>query len=325
MPEISVIVPAYNVEKYIEKCIDSLLQQTFEDFEIILIDDGSTDDTPEICDRLALKDSRIKVFHKDNGGIANTRNYGVERVTGQYIAFVDSDDYVSVDYLNDMYTALKEYDCDIAMLPAQTLSENSIPKEEKDSTSIEKMSAADATNMMLLRDRVTHACWGKLYHRELWNGISFLPVKIGEDYAVYYVFAQAKSVVYISKEDYYYIQHEKSLMHQKCSKKTLSVLKVSKDVTKYLISRFPECRIEALELQSAVCLKNMQAILNTGYDQFPEYQNYILKTVRKNAKILLFSPKVPVKDKIKMVSLLISKRFFLKLYNHFDGDVAVNE
>ena len=93
-PLVSVIVPVYNVEKYLEKCVYSLLQQTYKNIEIILVNDGSTDESGKMCENLAQEDDRIKVFHKKNGGLSDARNYGVERATGEYIGFVDSDDYV---------------------------------------------------------------------------------------------------------------------------------------------------------------------------------------------------------------------------------------
>ncbi|MFR1286999.1 MAG: glycosyltransferase family 2 protein [Subdoligranulum sp.] len=102
-PLISVIVPAYNVEKFIGKCIDSILRQSFKDFEVLLIDDGAKDSTPEICDACAKKDSRIKVYHKENGGLSDARNYGIDRMQGKYVTFIDSDDYVDSGYFEYLY------------------------------------------------------------------------------------------------------------------------------------------------------------------------------------------------------------------------------
>ena len=96
---ISIIVPIYNVEKYLQECIESLLKQTYKNIEIILVDDGSPDNCPQICDEFLKKDKRIKVFHKVNGGLSDARNYGLERATGNYICFVDSDDFVTEDYI----------------------------------------------------------------------------------------------------------------------------------------------------------------------------------------------------------------------------------
>lgn len=107
-PLISVIVPAYNVEKFVEKCIDSILLQSFKDFEVLLIDDGAKDSTPEICDACANKDSRIKVYHKENGGLSDARNYGIDRMQGKYVTFIDSDDYVAPGYFEYLYSLITQ-------------------------------------------------------------------------------------------------------------------------------------------------------------------------------------------------------------------------
>lgn len=115
MPIISVIVPVYNVEKYLCQCIDSILAQTFTNFELILMDDGSTDGSTALCDEYAVKDKRIRVFHKKNGGQAEARNLGIDISKGQYLTFIDSDDVVSPEYLNQLFKAIQENDADISV------------------------------------------------------------------------------------------------------------------------------------------------------------------------------------------------------------------
>lgn len=111
---ISVIVPVYNVEKYLEKCVDSIVNQTYKNLEIILVDDGATDNSGKICDELVELDNRIKVYHKKNGGLSDARNYGVERATGDYIGFVDSDDYIDAEMYEKLYEAIKKENVDVA-------------------------------------------------------------------------------------------------------------------------------------------------------------------------------------------------------------------
>ena len=115
MPKISVIVPVYNCKKYIKKCVDSIINQTFKDLEIILIDDGSTDESGKICDELKLKDSRIKVIHQENKGVSAARNEGVKASSGDYISFVDGDDYLSEDMYEFLYDNLKKSGADISV------------------------------------------------------------------------------------------------------------------------------------------------------------------------------------------------------------------
>ncbi len=110
---ISVVIPAYNVGKYIDKCIDTVLTQTYSNIEIILVDDGATDDTAEICDNYAKKDNRVKVIHKKNGGLSDARNAGIDAAKGKYITFIDSDDYIADDYVEFLYKLLIGKDADI--------------------------------------------------------------------------------------------------------------------------------------------------------------------------------------------------------------------
>ena len=116
MPKISIIVPVYNVEKYLRKCVDSILNQTFKDFELILVDDGSIDTSGKICDEYNLKDNRIKVIHKENGGLSSARNAGLDIAQGEYIGFVDSDDWIELDMYEELYKICKENDTDVGIV-----------------------------------------------------------------------------------------------------------------------------------------------------------------------------------------------------------------
>lgn len=116
---ISVIVPVYKVEKYIKKCIESIINQTYENLEIILVDDGSPDNCGKICDEYAKKDKRIKVIHKENGGVSSARNLGLEKSNGQYITFIDSDDWIEEEYCEILLTTLKEQNADCAICRLQ--------------------------------------------------------------------------------------------------------------------------------------------------------------------------------------------------------------
>lgn len=116
-PLVSVIVPVYNVEDYVEECVESILAQDYPNLEVILVDDGATDSSGAICDRLGGRDGRIAVYHKENGGLSDARNYGLARCQGEWISFVDSDDYVSPVFISALYQAAVEHGCSIAAVP----------------------------------------------------------------------------------------------------------------------------------------------------------------------------------------------------------------
>lgn len=323
-PKISVIIPAYNVEKCIEKCVNSILEQSFSNFEIMLVDDGSKDSTPQICDKLADKDNRITVIHKENGGLSDARNAGIRKSVGKYLAFVDGDDIVDKDYLQELYSLITmEENIEVALVRGIAFGENTTPKGSKATVS-KVTTTEEMVRKIVLRDNFGHTAWGKLFLAELWKDFQYPVGKLYEDYlTTYRVLAKTKKVAYSDAKMYFYIQHNESIMHMKCSEKTLAVLDVADQETEFMLKTWPNISDEIIDLQVSVYLKNLQQILNTGLDAFPSCQDRIVKLVKKQSKLLLKSKKIEKNDKVKILSLLINKRLFLKLYNKFDGSVSV--
>ena len=320
MTEISVIVPAYNVENYLERCLDSLLDQTFQNFELILVDDGSTDRTSQICDTYA-DHNKVRVIHKANGGVSDARNVGLECANGRYITFVDSDDYVASTFLETLYQMITEEEgVTVSMLPGQQVLDAGKPVEAYAKKS-EIVSAEEAARMMLLRKGITHSCWGKLFRRDLWTSIRF-PVghNNGEDAITFRVISKAEKVAYMNSGLYYYVQRAGSIMHQKCTEKTLSVLDIADEVTDFISFTWPKLTSDAIGLKTAIYLKNLQIILNSDYQGFPQYQTRIIAEVKRNAKTVLANKELSKKDKVKICCLLVHKNVFLKVYNCFNGD-----
>lgn len=325
-PKISVIIPAYNVENYIEKCVNSILEQSFTDFEILLVDDGSKDNTPKICDDLAMKDSRITVIHKKNGGPSEARNFGMDKSNGKYFVFIDGDDLVDKEYLQELYRLITIEDgIDIAFVKGVFFGENTLPKGSEPTLS-EVTATESIVRKMCLREGYGHAPWGKLFRAELWKDFEYPVGKLYEDYlTTYRILAKARKIAYSDAKMYFYIQHNESIMHMKCSEKTLFALDVADQETEFMLKIWPNISDEILSLYVSVYLKNLQQILNTGFDVFPEYQERIKKNVKKYAGCLLKSKKIRRNDKVKILSFLMGKRFFLKVYNKFDGSVAVSD
>ena len=226
MPTISVVIPAYNVEKYLDKCMNSVLNQSFTDFEVLLIDDGAKDSTVQLCDKYAEKDTRVKTYHKKNGGLSDARNYGLERISGKYVTFIDSDDYIDNNYLKYMYDLIVKENAQICMVQGQLLLEEEEP--HKFPINIEKcVSTEGAIRMMLLRKRSYTYKLGENYMMFLCGKIFRFPK--GQNYEDYvnfasHVFSKATRVAYSDAKLYYYIQRLGSIMHDDCSIKTLNVL-----------------------------------------------------------------------------------------------------
>lgn len=182
MPTISVIVPVYKVEKYIHRCVDSILGQTYADFELILVDDGSPDNCGAICDEYAAKDSRVVVIHQKNGGLSSARNAGIDIATGAYISFVDSDDYIYPNYLERLYEVLVEFDADISVCKMIEFS-NDIPQLRESNSVPKAYHNIEICNMLCDYRKaigIVEAC-GKLYKKKLFEYIRFPVGRLHED------------------------------------------------------------------------------------------------------------------------------------------------
>lgn len=226
---ISVIVPVYGVEKYLDRCVESVLCQTYKDFELLLVDDGSTDDCPRMCDEWAKKDERIRVFHKSNGGLSSARNYGLDKANGEYIAFVDSDDFIHPDYLIFLYFALTQADADIVICNFKLFNDKTEIKIEKEE--IQEIKEYDNYTIFEKNDDfLGGACdlkkevaWNKLYKKEIFSDIRFPEGKIHEDTATYYKFLySAKKIAYISNRLYFYYENPMGTMRKPFTEARLS-------------------------------------------------------------------------------------------------------
>ena len=219
-PLLSIIVPIYNVEQYLDRCIQSILNQTYQNLEIILVDDGATDCSGAIADSYAAKDKRIKVFHKENGGLSDARNYGLEHVTGDYILFIDSDDFIVNIMCERLITVASSNNADI-------VSCNYYIYRGDDDISIHTMSVQDDkrtfTGIDMLRYYLLktepfdlNVVWNKIFKLDLFNGVEpvrFPKGRVQEDnFTIFRLFLNANSIVTVNEPLYYYVQRAGSIM-----------------------------------------------------------------------------------------------------------------
>ncbi len=215
---ISIIVPIYNVEKYLKKCLESIINQTYENLEIILVNDGSTDRCGEICEEFTKKDKRIKVIHKENGGLSDARNVGIKNAMGSFIGFVDSDDYIHETMYEMLYHDLKKYDGDIAICEFQDVDENGkgleVFKKSNSTEGVEILNKIDALHLLIEGRCIQSAAWNKLYKIELFKNIEFPKGRVIEDRATMYkIFDKVNKIINNKKVCYYYVQRKNSIMH----------------------------------------------------------------------------------------------------------------
>ncbi|NSB16579.1 glycosyltransferase family 2 protein [Clostridium beijerinckii] len=233
--QISIIVPVYNVEKYVEKCVKSLLNQTFKNYEIILIDDGSTDSSYEIIKKIEEDNDNVSVITQKNQGQGKARSEGIKQAKGEYLTFVDSDDWVSEDYLEKLYNSLKDNNADISVCNVAWVMEKSNEIISFKAFNFSTLTSEEAINELLLDKSVNSYTWGKLYKKDIFirNKVDFPPRMLYEDLAVIIqTFYYANKITFINDNCYYYLQSEKSSTRTpniNCIFHRLKALKLVKD------------------------------------------------------------------------------------------------
>lgn len=325
---ISVIIPVYNVEKYIYTCLNSIINQTYKNLEIILVDDGSPDNCPQILEDYAKKDSRIKVIHKKNGGLSSARNAGMKIATGKYIAFVDSDDSLNLNMYKRLHELAIKYDADMTMcqlLRVTMDSENNIvyPKtnnEEKE----EVMSVTEALKAIMVNDNIGSYIVTKLVKRSLFDNIEFPDGKVYEDVAtVYKILDRAKRVVFTSEEMYYYLYgREGSITGTFTEKKICDSMEAYYGRYKFLVDNYPEIEkdaclnwvklytsaMEKINMNSYEELWNSQVVLENyesfkvAFDKLDEkFLNQYLEPYRLISAVLLRHSRDTYKDMFPVI------------------------
>lgn len=235
-PLIGVVIPVYNVENYLGKCIDSVLSQTYKNFEVILVDDGSSDSSGKICDEYSLKDSRIKVFHKENGGLSDARNYGVERSSADLITFIDSDDYVTEDYIEYLWHLMDKYSSDVSCTMLKIVSNGQVFSLKNDSASVISLDAGQAIERICC---TSAAAVGRLYKKKSLVKHKFPVGKLYEDIAtVYKLICDCDTVTFSDKQVYIWVQREGSITHSGLNERQLDIFWALDELHNYVCKNF---------------------------------------------------------------------------------------
>ena len=237
--KISIIIPVYNTEKYLRKCLNSIINQTYFNIEILIIDDGSKDGSSVIYNEFKNKDDRIKVICKENGGLSDARNVGIAHATGVYICFVDSDDYVEEKYIEAMYYQIKKNSADICCCgkiieyPNKKIYRNN--KKDFITDSVE------ALKFYLQKKEIDNSAVDKLFKKELFDDIRFPVGKYYEDIGtIYKVITISKIIVHIKTPLYHYVMRSGSICHEQYSEKQLDSLYMTRQAIKYIDELYPQ-------------------------------------------------------------------------------------
>lgn len=301
---VSVIVPIYGVEEYLDKCINSIINQTYTNLEIILVDDGSEDACPQICDNFAQKDTRVKVIHKKNGGLSDARNTGIDNATGQYFIFVDSDDWVESTMVEHLLSACKKYDVKLAscaryITDGQSISAIAFNSKERVYT------AEEALNEILSGKAMDVAAWDKIYARELFEQIRYPVGENNEDIAIFYKIVHlARCIAHTGTSEYYYRNRPGSITKLKYSIEARKVIEKNLDsIEAFIDEKYPSCK-QNFNRYKAV---NIYALLNKyikclGTKRTNEYK-YLMKEFIHHMGYFFGDAQTTTKE--KMIALLI--------------------
>lgn len=250
-PLISVIIPIYNVEQYLKRCVESIRHQTYSNLEIILVDDGSPDSCGKICDDYQKADNRIKVIHKKNGGLSDARNVGIEIARGEYITCIDSDDFISPFFIENLWIAIQKSECEIATSWFVDYYEgDKIPETKKvNIKDIKVFNREEFYKKLLYQDGVEISAWGKLYKTNLFQGVKYPVGKLYEDIPTTYLLVEKTTkVAVIPNIDYFYFQRTTSIAQAAFSVRKMDAINHMDDFKNYIIQKYPslekaaECR-----------------------------------------------------------------------------------
>lgn len=286
---ISIVVPVYNIEEYLYNCVDSIIKQTYRNIEIILVDDGSTDKSGIICDEFANRDERIKVIHKKNGGLSDARNAGIDAAKGEYIGFVDGDDYIDQKMYEILLSACIRNKAQIAMCGRKTVDENGNIIKEMFTLADETLyTGKEAVEHLLRWDSCDSSACDKLYSRILFDKVRYPSGVMSEDYPVTSrLMISANMVVHVGHPLYNYVQRTESITHQLFTRKRIDVLKQVDIMTDFILDKFPDLKPQC-DYFTGKQLISIQRY--AFYNTDPEMRNSMIEVCdvckREKAKII---------------------------------------
>lgn len=283
---VSIIVPIYRVETYLDKCVRSIVEQTHEALEIILVDDGSPDRCGEMCDAWAKRDSRIRVVHKENGGLSDARNAGLAIATGDVIGFVDSDDWIEPDFVQTLLDAMEVNGADIAECGIRLVMEDGMVLRQRGPSCDETLEKIEALRRLVLEDGVYQTVWNKLYRRQVIEGILFEKGKCNEDdFWTYQIFDRAEKLALVEKPMLNYLQRGGSIMGTGYSLKRLDGIEARHKRMTYL-QKYPTLAALTRQQLALEILWHLQkALRELEGAQQDKAVAFLLDTLRATPKV----------------------------------------
>lgn len=311
---ISIIVPVYNVQEYLKKCINSMLIQSYKNIEIILVDDGSTDESSSICDLYVKKDNRIKVIHKENGGLSDARNIGIKSARGKYITFVDSDDEIELNYISYLYELIKDNNMSICSYSIITNNKKiNYGANHKDLV----MTKEECFKRLLTEDGFTVSACAKLYSKNLFENIEFPKKRICEDVGtIYKLIDMCKTISYGHESKYNYFRRNNSIMRSTFTEKKLDMIIFTDEMCDYIVNEYPNLKSYANNRKIYARLSILRQISES--DNKSNFKT-LIKQLKKEIKSIS-QKNLGLKEKIAILSLNFGFNIFSfnwKIFKYF--------
>ena len=311
--KISVIVPVYNVEQYLERCVDSIISQTYTNLEIILVNDGSTDNSGKLCDELAKKDERIRVIHKENGGLSDARNRGIDEAESDLVGFIDSDDYIDSDMYEVLLKNLNNTDADLSMCALYDVYNNTAEAQVTNKETW-KLSSEQAIKMVMEAKILSVTAVNKLYRKSLFTDLKFEVGKIAEDaFIMIKLLDKCEKIVATNEKKYYYVHRENSITTQKFSTKFLNVIEAYEQNSNIISEKYPKLKdVAQTRMNWAYFYVLDRLLLDDNYND-KELENKLISYLKNYRKDILNDPLFTKGRKIGFIALLLSRNLYRKL------------
>ena len=311
--KISVIVPVYNVEAYLEKCVESILRQTYTNLEILLINDGSTDNSGDLCDQLALRDQRIRVIHKENGGLSDARNIGIEEASSDLIGFVDSDDYIDEDMYEILYRQMLESKAELSMCGHYDVY-HQIPEKQVVAIQTWVLTPEEAIRMVMEAKILSVTAVNKLYKKELFDQLRFEMGKIAEDaFIMIRLIHQCSKVVATNEKKYYYVHRENSITTQKFSLKFLNVIEAYEQNANIIRENYPKLTdVATMRLNWAYFYILDRLLVDSEFED-KALEDRLLAFLKKNTVSILTDCRFTRARKLGFLALCLSRKLSTKI------------
>ncbi len=321
---VSIIVPVYNVEQYLEKCVNSIINQSYKNLEIILVDDGATDNSGKICDELAKLDNRIKVYHKENGGLSDARNYGVERATGEYIGFVDSDDYIDPEMYEKLYEAIKKENVDVAECNLKIIYPNRVELYTNEKY-FRVCTKQEYLEEYLKIDKVFGSACVRLIKSNIVKKLKFPIGKLYEDtYYAHDLIREVDKYVIMDNPYYNYFMREESITNTKFNPRIFDLIEIVEKLHKMTYNNYPSLKEEADCRKMYAYFSVLNSIVYEDDYKNNKYYLQVINYFKENYIELLKNKHITRNRKLSIILIKLNIVLYRKVLKYYKNVLVGN-